>query len=518
MMRRLFSLVVFSTLLAGCSPVAQPSSRSTPTLSRPVITPVFETATPVPSATATALPTPTPLPSTTTPFYRLRIEYTTTSPWTRLSLESSEGILTARLVNVQGDPGTADVSSSPKGDLTLQLNRVQQDMWLEQPWSIGMTVDIALDPQSIDRPLQFRLEKGAWLQSMVRIYLYDRGRQLLIKEFRQTEELGRFSVNLSSLQQATPSKREIPARVPQHMLWAFYFPWYRGDVRGWGGWLDPMYTDRPLEHYACENPRSVRRQIALAQQAGIDGFIVEMGGQGPDSPCVANMLDIAAEQGFNVTFYVAAIDYGQVTEPKADPVGFNSVYSVVSYALRTYGDHRAFMRVNGKPLIIFHRSQVISTDTWATLFERLRSEGLDATYWGEGYNIGLFNIFDGTHQFGLDPSANMNTIYSNFGRIAQNYALLDDSVPHKMWAASVMPGFDNTPLVRWFGWPHVLIPRDNSAFYRSAFQAAIESSADWIFITSWNEFQENSHIEPSEAYGDEYLRITREYADRWRAP
>jgi hypothetical protein len=27
---------------------------------------------------------------------------------------------------------------------------------------------------------------------------------------------------------------------------------------------------------------------------------------------------------------------------------------------------------------------------------------------------------------------------------------------------------------------------------------------------------ENSHIEPSKPYGDQYLRITREFADKWK--
>ena len=82
-----------------------------------------------------------------------------------------------------------------------------------------------------------------------------------------------------------------------------------------------------------------------------------------------------------------------------------------------------------------------------------------------------------------------------------------------------MPGFDNTPLVRWFGdWDYSFVDRENGAFYRRMFEAAIKSNADWIVITSWNEFQENTDIEPSEYYGDQYLKITKEYAEKWRSP
>jgi hypothetical protein len=54
-------------------------------------------------------------------------------------------------------------------------------------------------------------------------------------------------------------------------------------------------------------------------------------------------------------------------------------------------------------------------------------------------------------------------------------------------------------------------------FYRSTFEAALQSDPDWIFITTWNEWWEHTHIERSEEFGDQYLQITREYAGRWKA-
>ena len=47
-------------------------------------------------------------------------------------------------------------------------------------------------------------------------------------------------------------------------------------------------------------------------------------------------------------------------------------------------------------------------------------------------------------------------------------------------------------------------------------EAALQSDPDWIFITTWNEWWEHTHIEPSEQFGDQYLQITREFADRWK--
>jgi len=50
----------------------------------------------------------------------------------------------------------------------------------------------------------------------------------------------------------------------------------------------------------------------------------------------------------------------------------------------------------------------------------------------------------------------------------------------------------------------------------TGFDIVLAHDPNWIFINSWNEWWENSHIEPSELYGTQYLDITREYANRWK--
>jgi hypothetical protein len=516
MTRRLLSLLVSSTLVAGCTTLSQPPLRSTPTLLHPAITPVLETVTPIPSATATTFPSPTPLPPTTISFYHLRIEYTTTSPWTTLSLETMEGLLTSRLISVDGNPGTAQVVPSPTGELALQLNRADQDMWLDQPWSIGMTVDIALDPQSIDRPLQFQQEKGAWFQSIVRIYLIAGEQPVMIREIIQAVEHAHFTLDLSTLSQYSPSQVQVSRSAPDHMIWAFYYPWYRGAVSGWGGWADPMYTDRPLNHYRTDDPQAIARQIDQARSAGIDGFIVSY--SGPESlyaACLPCMLDLAQERGFFITLYLETIN------PDAQPRAAwdsETISSWLEYALSTYGSHPAFMRVGGKPLIVVYSSAYTPLETWESIFSELSERGLEASYMADGYDLANLQLFDGIHQYGVSPAADYGQLYASLGRLVSYHALLDEDPTSKIWAATVMPGFDNTPLVRWFrDWEHLLIPRDDGDFYRSTLELATNSQADWIIVTSWNEYQENTHIEPSELYGDQYLAITREYAQRWRA-
>ena len=70
-----------------------------------------------------------------------------------------------------------------------------------------------------------------------------------------------------------------------------------------------------------------------------------------------------------------------------------------------------------------------------------------------------------------------------------------------LWLPSVAPGFDATLLGG-----HRVVERRDGQTLREEWELATDSAADAIGIVSWNEFSENSHIEPSQNYGNESLR------------
>jgi hypothetical protein len=74
-----------------------------------------------------------------------------------------------------------------------------------------------------------------------------------------------------------------------------------------------------------------------------------------------------------------------------------------------------------------------------------------------------------------------------------------------LWIAPAAPGF-NAHLIGGTS----LVERKNGQTFRSEINAAQASSPDALGIISWNEFSENSHIEPSLAYGTKYLKLLRD--------
>jgi hypothetical protein len=84
----------------------------------------------------------------------------------------------------------------------------------------------------------------------------------------------------------------------------------------------------------------------------------------------------------------------------------------------------------------------------------------------------------------------------------------------KLWVATVMPGYNDLKTGRADAFVR---EREDGQFYRDTWQAAMDSGADWVVITSWNEWVEGSQIEPGVSYGNLYLDLTSELAAQFRA-
>ena len=75
------------------------------------------------------------------------------------------------------------------------------------------------------------------------------------------------------------------------------------------------------------------------------------------------------------------------------------------------------------------------------------------------------------------------------------------------------PGYDDSRLDRE---TTLVVGRANGGLYDAQWQAAVAAQPDWILVTSWNEFWENTHIEPSVLFGRRYQVRTRAWSEFFR--
>jgi hypothetical protein len=71
-----------------------------------------------------------------------------------------------------------------------------------------------------------------------------------------------------------------------------------------------------------------------------------------------------------------------------------------------------------------------------------------------------------------------------------------------LWIPPATPGFD----ARLIGGKSVVQRKDGKTLLREL-DAAQQASPDAIGLISWNEFSENSYVEPSQKYGGRYLKV-----------
>ena len=438
-----------------------------------------------------------------TSFHRIRLEYVTTSDWTTLEIEDTENVLTMRRMRVIGEPTRLDTRLDK-----LSLNQTIASSRDGQ--RVGVIVDYAISSNTWRQSIRFLLKKGALNWSTVRIFIVSADKEELLLEIDHqgvvsgqagTNPLS-FSLNLDKLTKTSrPEKQFIKAPVNK-MLWAFYYPWYRMDY-----WNGSKLKDHPAESYTSADSEAILTQIEQAQSAGIDGFISSWWGPGHyTDDNLKTLLDIAKRKDFSVAIYFETLKDGQARDA-------DEIYDWLAYAISTYRDEPAFMKVDGRPLIVVWASNSVPLPIWGDIFARLRERGLDAVYLAQGVDPASLDVFDGFHEYSVFTRSGLNAAFAATTKSARYYPLLSESPRPKIAVSTVQPGYDER-----------LIPdrsgrfkeREDGAFYELTFQAAVASNPDWIFITSWNEWAEHTYIEPSELYGNQYLQITRRFADEWK--
>lgn len=511
-MGKRFIIISLVLLLASCKPDStatvniQNSSTNVPAT-------IFPDFTPTLTPTFTPYPTPTNLPPVEKIFYQLQLEYSTSSDWTSLEIAPVASLLTYSLVSITGNPEEARVVANPDGGLTLRISRPPNT--LSKNPIASMVVNLVLSIDAPGETLHFVQSKGAWNSSSVRILTGSQDNLSLIRQYNQEAEYNRFDISLSKLSQYPPRSVQIQTLNNQRLVWAVYYPWYLGDQTGYCGWLDPIYTDKPVNHYVSNDPTAIAQQIEQAQSAGIDGFLVSAF----DDPNfiqeegLDNLIRIANDRNFSVGIFMEDWDSSNL---ETGIFSRERISNWLAWFFETYGDQPSVLRAAGKPVIFVYQLGNVPLSFWQSILTDLESNGHYGLFLAPGYNPSSLAVFDGIFEYGVVESLNYSDVYKSIETAVENYPILDPTHKDKIWVASVMPGFDNTPLVKYEGWQYNFTDRVNGEFYRRTWEAALKSGADWVMIITWNEYQENTHIEPSEQYGDLYLQITSEYVLQWK--
>ena len=204
------------------------------------------------------------------------------------------------------------------------------------------------------------------------------------------------------------------------------------------------------------------------------------------------LAEIANELDFKLGIVYQGLDFAR------DPLPATRVGADLIAFKNRYGTNPAF-DILGEPVVIWAGTWKFSRDDIARAVGPVRDElALLASEQSlDGYDR-VNDLVDGNAYYWSSVDPDRHTKYR------EKLDAMSDAVhaDNGLWIAPAAPGFD----ARLLGGTS-LVPRRNGATLRERMDGALASGPDAIGLISWNEFSENTHVEPSLNFGATYLEV-----------
>ena len=343
-------------------------------------------------------------------------------------------------------------------------------------------------------------------------------------------------------------------KQPEYTVGVYYYPWYYNDFHGKQYLREKLVPPQTPElgEYNDRDENVISQHIIWSFFAGVDLWVVSW--WGPNS-----REDITVRNHILTNPNLNDLKIAVFYETEGRTNGFSAYANVLSdieFIADNYFNHPNYLKIDGKPVLFIYLTRVLSLrGTLGSTIGTIRSAAA-----GKGYQ--LFII--GDQIWGSPPSATADIalldgitnydVYGNMG--ASMYAgqtsvntYYDKQAEWKALAQSsnvgfipgVVPGFNDKGVRNVAS--HIPLSRKLTASseYGSLFRTMLQKAKQFvdkrvgrmIMITSWNEWHEDTQIEPVnlasptttdvspsgndytngleyEGYGKRYLQILRE--------
>lgn len=367
-------------------------------------------------------------------------------------------------------------------------------------------------PEEIAKGMQAIIEDPALARRMGEAgrriaaqYTWDRTAADLLGFFRETTRNG--------------GEKKIRRKT---LLGAHYYPWYRAG-RNPEHWNENQefaaVTDFPIDGpYSSDNEALVHRHLTLALDSGLDFLVVNwqvtFKGLNPTEVAATRRLfDAVEEKGYPIS--IAILLAINTDDPR-----------VIGSALRTVRKEflplPAYQRFRKRPLIWYYLSNPFIGYFFPYYHDLIDlNRGCHPVATGAlAYNKFLPKLlrqfFNGWCLYSplqVGPKRIRESIWRDTYRDFSEAGGL-------IRVFTVCPGYDDSSLTSAQNErsTYRILPREGARTYQRMQRIALEltPSPDFVVVTSFNEFHENTHIEPSTNYGDVYLNSTRAFKEALR--
>jgi glycosyl hydrolase family 99 len=284
---------------------------------------------------------------------------------------------------------------------------------------------------------------------------------------------------------ASPTAAQESAPLP---FYAYYYIWF--DPGSW----NRAKNDFPLiGRYSSDDEQVMRAHVQWAKEAGIDGFIVSWKNTDRLSRRLQTLVKVAEDNDFELAIIYQGLDF------ERRPLPPERIADDLEGFIERYGSDPVFARRFGKPVVIWSGTWEFEVEEVSLVSQRVgdRLLLLGSERSLAGYErLGQFVDGNAYYWSSVDPTETPG--------YPDKLAEMGRSIHERggLWFAPAAPGFDARRIGGWR-----VIKRAGGETLRSEIGVAIQSAPDVLGLISWNEFTENTHIEPSEDHGTSALQV-----------
>jgi hypothetical protein len=290
-----------------------------------------------------------------------------------------------------------------------------------------------------------------------------------------------------------PGLTSAATSAPAAPVYAYFYQWFAPS-----SWQRAK-SDLPLiGGYSSDDPHVLRDQVVLAKTAGITGFLTSWKSTPALNRRLSLLIKIARSEHLDVGVVYEALDFTRKPLPVATvehdmaylvdhwATGLRSSYFGRPVVIWTGTDEYSVAAVRAVRKVLGGRALLLSASKSVVGYERVADVvNGEAYYWSSA-----------------DPKKP-----GTAAKLRAMGAAVHEH--HGIWIAPAAGGFDGRSL------NHTrVIPRDGGATLVRSLDAAYASAPSAVGVISWNEWSENTYIEPGKRYGYEELNTLRNYLRR----
>lgn len=300
-----------------------------------------------------------------------------------------------------------------------------------------------------------------------------------------------------------------------HLVGAHYYPWYEMHG-GHQNWTERTMSEPILGEYAADDPEVIRQHLDWCLAHGIEWLSMSWWGPGSGSDSALSESILSIDRFQDIEFSILYETVGRFEEYDYNLDNSDArdrLEADLSYLDGEYFDEDNYFTQDSRPVLFLYVSNLFHGDIEGA-FERA-TQGLDrepyiladVPFGSAPNSYPIMTVADGVTSYNPymarpDIEEVFHDLFEqgcktmNLGAEASGVALFP----------VVIPGFNDSKIR-----DNPTLPASPTRFERVCNQVQPHlADSNAILVTSFNEWYENTQIEPSEEYDEEYLRVTRD--------